>query len=113
MMGMFINTVPTRVTVHGGQSVVSWLAGLQEREVESRNYDFVSLAQVQGWSDLPGGVNLFDSAVVFENYPIGDTSAEARIQAREIELVDTTNFPLTLSAFLDDRLRFDLGYDPA
>jgi len=67
MIGMFINTVPTRVEVQQGRDVVSWLRGLQAEQVESRRFDFVSLAQLRAWSDLPGGTNLFDSIVVFEN----------------------------------------------
>ncbi|MCA1681918.1 MAG: condensation domain-containing protein, partial [Actinobacteria bacterium] len=113
MIGMFINTVPTRITVPNDQDVVSWLRGLQTEQVESRRFDFVSLAQLQTWSDLPGGVNLFNSAVIFENYPIDEASiAENGLRIRESQAVETTNFPLTLIAYLDDRLNLQLGYDP-
>ncbi|MGH3903464.1 MAG: non-ribosomal peptide synthase/polyketide synthase, partial [Pseudonocardiaceae bacterium] len=113
IVGMFINTVPTRVQVQQGQDVVTWLRGLQAEQVESRRFEFVSLAQLQTWSDLPGGMNLVDSVVVFENYPIDDAAADdAGLRVREVQALDTTSFPLTLSAYLDDRLRFDLGYDP-
>ncbi|MGH4018676.1 MAG: non-ribosomal peptide synthase/polyketide synthase, partial [Pseudonocardiaceae bacterium] len=113
MVGMFINTVPTRVEVRDGQDVVSWLRRLQDDQTETRRFDFVSLAQLQSWSDLPGGISLFNSAVVFENYPIEDTSIDdAGIRVRDVETLDTTTFPLTLSARLDDRLYFDLAYDP-
>src|SRR5438045_8130885 len=44
MVGMFINTVPTRVQVHSGQSAASWLRALQDAESDSRRFDFVSLA---------------------------------------------------------------------
>ncbi|MDQ4092560.1 MAG: condensation domain-containing protein, partial [Actinomycetota bacterium] len=113
MVGMFINTVPTRVQVSDEQDVVSWLRQLQAEQVESRNFDFVSLAQLQAGSNLPGGTNLFDSVVVFENYPLQGTSDDAGLQVREVYGFDATTFPLTLSAYLDDRLRFDLAYDPA
>ncbi|MBA2322789.1 MAG: non-ribosomal peptide synthetase, partial [Pseudonocardiales bacterium] len=61
MVGMFINTVPTRVRLDGGQDVLSWLRELQAQQSESRGFDFVSLALLQAWSDLPAGLNLFDS----------------------------------------------------
>ncbi|MCA1681602.1 MAG: amino acid adenylation domain-containing protein, partial [Actinobacteria bacterium] len=57
-----------------------------------------------------GGTNLFDSIVVFENYPIEDT--EDGLRAEDVEVRDTTNFPLTLSAYLDGQLRFDIAFDP-
>ncbi len=113
MVGMFINTVPSRIRVRHGENLVSWLRKLQIEQTESRRFDFVSLARLQALSGLPGGANLFDSLVVFENYPIDDTSATGEgLRVREGEALDTTNLPLTLSAFVDDRLRFNLAYDP-
>jgi amino acid adenylation domain-containing protein/non-ribosomal peptide synthase protein (TIGR01720 family) len=112
MVGMFINTVPTRVAVDGGQNLVSWLRTLQTEQSAARQFDFVSLSQLQTWSDLTGGVNLFDSVVVFENYPIGGAASASMPDVLEVDGVDTTNFPLSLSAYLDKRLCFDLDYDP-
>ncbi|MCT9935260.1 amino acid adenylation domain-containing protein, partial [Planotetraspora sp. A-T 1434] len=111
MVGMFINTVPTRVAVQGEEGLVPWLRRLQEAQSESRQYDFVSLAQLQGWSDLPPGTNLFDSMVVFENYPYDADGAEGP-RVREVRARDTTNFPLSLRAYITDRLDVDLAYDP-
>ena len=111
---MFINTVPTRVQIAEGQDVVSWLRGVQAEQVESRRFDFISLAQLQAWSDLPAGANLFNSAVVFENYPLDEEAiAENGLQIHDMQAVDTTNFPLTLGAYLEQRLGFRLSYDPA
>jgi non-ribosomal peptide synthetase component F len=113
MIGMFINTVPTRVTINHHQDTITWLRQLQTEQVESRRYDFVSLAQLQTWSDLPPATNLFNSAVVFENYPFNEaTITDNNLHIREIQAVDTTNFPLALSAHLDKQLRFALAYDP-
>ncbi|MCA1681985.1 MAG: condensation domain-containing protein, partial [Actinobacteria bacterium] len=113
MVGMFINTVPTRIQIRDEDTVVSWLQDLQATQVEARRFDFVSLTQLQTLSDLPGGVNLFDSIVVFENYPINDKiAAENGLQIHEFQAVDTSNLPLTLSAHLDERLSFELAFDP-
>ena len=109
MIGMFINTVPTRVDVDGGRGAVSWLRELQEEQTESRNFDFVSLAQLKAWSDVAGAANLFDSLVVFENYPIEDTLGENGIRVSDVEMLDTTSLPLALSAYLD-RYLFCCGY---
>ena len=45
---------------------------LQAAQSEARSFDFTSLGQLQAWSDVPAGQNLFDSMVVFENYPISE-----------------------------------------
>ncbi|MGH3886377.1 MAG: amino acid adenylation domain-containing protein, partial [Pseudonocardiaceae bacterium] len=114
MAGMLINTVPTRIEVHESQNVVSWLQELQTTQVEARNFDFVSLAQLQAWSDLPGGVNLFDSAVVFENYPFDEESiAEKGLQIHQFQAVHTTNFALAAVVLPGQRLSIELDYDPA
>src|SRR5439155_1046967 len=101
MVGMFINTVPTRVTVQSGQPTGEWLRELQARESDARRFDFTALSQLQTLSGVSG--SLFDSAVVFENYPFDDTAgAQEGLRVRDVRAVDTTNFPLTLSAYLAD-----------
>jgi non-ribosomal peptide synthetase component F len=78
MIGLFINTVPVRVRVNQAENVLSWLQRLQADQIESRRFDFVSLAQAQALSAVPGGTSLFDSIVVFENYPYSTGSVSGR-----------------------------------
>ncbi|CUW25653.1 non-ribosomal peptide synthetase [Streptomyces reticuli] len=113
MIGMFINTVPTRVGVPDGP-VLPWLRGLQDRQSDARRFDFLALPRIQAVSDVPSGEPLFDSMVVFENYPV-DESATARtgVRVEEVRADDATTFPWALRAHLAGRLGFDLAYDPA
>ncbi|NJC68071.1 non-ribosomal peptide synthetase, partial [Planosporangium flavigriseum] len=112
--GIFINTLPVRVTVDDGADMVGWLQQLQSAQAEARKYDFVSLAQLQTWTDLPAGANLFDSAVVFENYPINDEAAAAHgLRLRDLQALETTNYPLIAVVSPGRRLSVELGYDPA
>ncbi|MGW7573424.1 non-ribosomal peptide synthase/polyketide synthase [Streptomyces sp. NPDC054765] len=114
MVGMFINTVPTRVRTDGAQDVLSWLRDLQEQQSDSRHFDFVSLARIQALSELPPGEALFDSMMVFENYPFDEAAAAgAGIRIQDVRAEDATSFPLCLRAYLADRLGFDLAYDGA
>jgi len=66
--GIFINTLPVRVTVDESVPMAEWLRRLQAAQADARRFDFVPLARIQAESALPGGVDLFDSLVVFENY---------------------------------------------
>ncbi|MGM9334861.1 non-ribosomal peptide synthase/polyketide synthase [Streptomyces murinus] len=113
MIGMFINTVPTRVRVPAGP-VLPWLRGLQDRQSDARRFDFLALPRIQAVSQVPPGEPLFDSMVVFENYPV-DESATARtgVRVEEVRADDATTFPWCLRAHLAGRLGFDLAYDPA
>jgi non-ribosomal peptide synthetase component F len=70
---LFINTLPVRVRVRGQERVVEWLRELQAEQVELRQYEYSPLVAVQGWSEVERGRSLFESLLVFENYPV-DTS---------------------------------------
>ncbi|MBP2473359.1 amino acid adenylation domain-containing protein/non-ribosomal peptide synthase protein (TIGR01720 family) [Crossiella equi] len=111
MVGLFINTIPTRIRVRSGQTLLPWLRGVQEEQAESRRFDFASLAQLQGWLDLPGGTGLFDSIVVFENYPFDPAGLGLTLLSSQDE--EPTNYPLTVVVSPGEQLGFRLDYDPA
>ncbi|MGH3535910.1 MAG: non-ribosomal peptide synthetase, partial [Pseudonocardiaceae bacterium] len=112
--GIFINTLPVRVYLSREAGAVEWLQELQAAQAESRRFGFMSLAQVQTSSDLPGGEHLFDSIVVFENYPINDEAAAAHdLRVRELQAVETTNYPLSVVVSPGRQLSVDFGYDPS
>ena len=114
MVGMFINTVPTRVTVHSGQPVARWLQALQAEQSESRRFDFVSLAELQGWSEVSAAVTLFDSILVFENYPFDDDALAAHgLRMHLVQDLEPTNYPLTVVVSPGDQLAASFDYDPA
>src|SRR5205085_2478130 len=70
MVGLFINTLPLRVRVPSGLSLIPWLKDFQGRLVELRQYEYSSLMQVQEWSEVRRGSALFESIFVFENYRV-------------------------------------------
>ncbi|WP_373293242.1 amino acid adenylation domain-containing protein, partial [Saccharothrix coeruleofusca] len=108
--GIFINTLPVRVLVDGAAPVADWLRGLQAAQVESRRFEHVPLTRLQSWSGVEPGAALFDSAVVFENYP---TELADEMGLRELEAVETTNFALSATVYPARRLEVLLGYEPA
>ncbi|WP_033442423.1 non-ribosomal peptide synthetase [Saccharothrix sp. NRRL B-16314] len=108
--GIFINTLPVRVEVDGTAPVADWLRALQDAQVDSRRFEHVPLTDVQAWSGIERGATLFDSVVVFENYPV--ESAEG-LGLRELSAIETTSFPLSVTAYPAERLGVLLGYEPA
>ncbi|MEU1423136.1 non-ribosomal peptide synthase/polyketide synthase [Kitasatospora sp. NPDC005751] len=113
MIGMFINTLPTRVRVDGGRTAAAWLRDLQEAQAEARRFAAVSLAELTGMSEVPSGSPLFDSMVAFENYPFDEArSAGSGVRLADVSSRDATNFPLVLRAYQGERFGFDLAYDP-
>jgi amino acid adenylation domain-containing protein/non-ribosomal peptide synthase protein (TIGR01720 family) len=113
MIGLFINTLPLRVEVREDQRVSTWLQALQARQVDQRQYEYSPLLQVQKWSDVEPGRPLFDSLLVFENYPVDPLlkalTGELKIVHRH--LAESTNYPLTIVAMPRGRLSFRLAYE--
>ena len=103
-----------RVDMTAPAGVVEWLRELQAEQSESRRFDFVSLSRLQVWSGVGAGVGLFDSIVVFENYPIDDDAAGVHgLRVRELRAVETTNYSLMVVVSPGRRLSVELGYDAA
>ena len=76
MVGLFINTLPVRVQVSPQAGLIPWLHALQAQQFETRQYEHSPLVQVQGWSDVPRGMPLFESLLGFQNYPVASSSSE-------------------------------------
>jgi amino acid adenylation domain-containing protein/FkbM family methyltransferase len=119
MIGLFINTLPVRVQVPYEDSVQSYLKQLQSQLAEMLLYEHNSLIQIQGWSEVPRGLRLFESILAFDNYPV-DISAEKQSGRPEIRNahfeheVDTTfglivaPGPELLLHLIYDSRRFDV-----
>jgi amino acid adenylation domain-containing protein/non-ribosomal peptide synthase protein (TIGR01720 family) len=110
--GIFINTLPVRVTVDSAREIMPWLRDLQDEQARARDFESVPLARTQAWSELPSGVNLFDSIVVFESYPI-DRSTDGGPRLLAAEGKEVIGYPLTLIVYPGAELSFVLRYDAA
>ncbi|RKH35462.1 amino acid adenylation domain-containing protein [Corallococcus praedator] len=115
MVGLFINSLPIRVGLPSGEAVVPWLQKLQARQLELRRYEHSPLVQVKGWSEVPRGLPLFDSLLIFENYPL-DTSLGQNVpglEVRDVESQEQGNYPLIAYVVPGEKLRLSLAYAPA
>lgn len=120
MIGLFINTLPFRVSVPPGERIWSWLEEVQTRHLEARAYEHCSTGEIHLWSGLPGSVPLYDSLLVFENYPTESRTApppDPRPGALEMAVGGPgstgaiTRHPLTLIAGEAAELTVTLIYD--
>lgn len=99
MVGLFINTIPLRVKHNADHSIANLLADVHRHLAASREHEHSSLSRVAEWSELQlqSGQALFDSIVVYENYPLavqGNQLGNARII--DYHLQEESNYPLTL-----------------
>ncbi|QKG84715.1 amino acid adenylation domain-containing protein [Kroppenstedtia pulmonis] len=98
MVGLFINTLPVRVQVEAGKRVWNWLKELQAKEIRRRQYEHTPLVDIQGWSEIPQSMPLFDSLFVFENYPEGRDFQKNTLMMEDVKGAEQSHYPLTLSA---------------
>jgi amino acid adenylation domain-containing protein/non-ribosomal peptide synthase protein (TIGR01720 family) len=113
MVGLFINTLPVRVQVESETELLPWLMQLQQQQVEREQYSYSSLSEIQRKSEVPPGSSLFESIVVFENYPDSDSllSPSDGLQIENLQAIERTNYPLTLVVMPARELWIQISYD--
>jgi amino acid adenylation domain-containing protein len=113
MVGLFINTLPVRVQVSPETELLSWLKQLQVSQVEREQYSYSLLVEIQGVSDVPRNLPLFNSIVVFENYPVDSSLLEGKgsIEISNVRGFERTNYPLTVVVVPDKELFIQISYD--
>lgn len=112
MVGLFINTLPLRLSVLPDATVHQWLQDLLVRNSALREYEQSPLAQVQGWSEVPRGQSLFESLIVFDNHPTDETLEQGMsgLVIEQAMLQGQTNYPLTLNVLPGKALTIAFWY---
>ncbi|MDF5715443.1 MAG: amino acid adenylation domain-containing protein, partial [Rhizonema sp. NSF051] len=118
IVGLFINTLPMRVSVLDEDTVLPLLKQIHLQQVEISQYEYTPLVEIQRISDVPRGLPLFESIVAFENYPV-DAALEQhsqKLHISDVRAIERNNYPLTLIIqpgeqlslrFISDRQRFE------
>src|SRR5262249_22795605 len=110
MVGLFINTLPLRLTLPSGRPLRELLSDVQERQSQLLAQAHVGLAEVQAQAGLG---ELFDALFVFENYPLdrGALDMDAGgLRLTDIAGYDVTHYPLGLAVIPGRELRLRLDY---
>ncbi|MEU4213654.1 condensation domain-containing protein, partial [Streptomyces sp. NPDC026206] len=113
MVGLFINTLPVRVRTTHSDSLLDVLTRLQDQQSGLMEHQYLSLTDLQR---LTGTGELFDTLVVFENYPVDAAALES--SAQELGVVDAAvedslHYPLGLIAMQrDTQLTIHWSYRP-
>ncbi|WP_255779365.1 amino acid adenylation domain-containing protein [Mycetohabitans sp. B5] len=112
MVGLLIHTPPLRFQFSSAQPIIDVLTHVQDQQSCLMEHQHLDLADIQR---LAGLGQLFDTLVVFENYPFDRDAlqvAAADLRITNINGSDTTHYPLSLTAIPGARLSFRLGYRP-
>ncbi len=110
-VGLYINTLPLVSKYKKDETIASWLAELQSGHIQCREHQYMNLADIQKLSGVQG--DLFDSILVFENYPISEAikEEESILNVSELLVQEQTNYPFTIDVnFGGEELHFHFSY---
>ncbi|HEV7920011.1 MAG TPA: amino acid adenylation domain-containing protein [Thermoanaerobaculia bacterium] len=116
MIGLFINAIPVRVGFAPNATTASLLAELHRGFQLAQEHSYLPLNEIQRETAVTAGVPLFDSLLVFENYPIEaamavDTkSASSTLRVEGTGSNEQTNYKLSLICGLAGQLRIRCSY---
>ncbi|MBN3951424.1 MAG: non-ribosomal peptide synthetase [Nostoc sp. NMS7] len=119
IIGLFVNTLPVWVNVNPEQSLLVWLKQLQEQLVEMRQYEWTPLVDIQGWSEVPRSLPLFESILVYENAPIdrvlrdwqGSLEVENATIFSNSSSFYKTNYPIAIAVYPGSNFCIGIDYD--
>ncbi|MET8974171.1 amino acid adenylation domain-containing protein [Streptomyces sp. NPDC004539] len=109
MVGLFINTVPTRVRLRPAAPPAELLREVRDTYATLLDHHHLGLADIQRAAGVP---ELFDTLLVFENYPADLATSGDGLRLAGSSGRDATHYPVTLVALPGRRPRFRLAYRP-
>ncbi|SAL39736.1 non-ribosomal peptide synthetase [Caballeronia telluris] len=113
VLGLFINTLPVITAPLPQRAASAWLRELQSDNAAAAEHAHTPLAEIQRWAGQGGGA-LFDTLVVFENYPVDEAWAgrdERALKMRDLRNIEATDFALTLVIEAGNAMTIDYAYD--
>jgi non-ribosomal peptide synthase protein (TIGR01720 family) len=113
MIGMFINTLPVRVTVDENLPLMQWLQQLQTRHGELTDFEHVPLTQIQAVSRVPSGTALFETLLVVENYPLDEQKLRShRLPVKDLRVDGCDDYAVVMTFLPRSEFAIQLAYDP-
>uniref|UniRef100_UPI000369D97F amino acid adenylation domain-containing protein n=1 Tax=Rhodococcus sp. 114MFTsu3.1 TaxID=1172184 RepID=UPI000369D97F len=114
MIGLFINTLPVRITLDPAEAVGDLVDRVQVEQASLLDHHYLGLTDIQRAAG--NGVS-FDTLTVFESYPVDKAGLSedtdiAGLKVADVLGTDAAHYPLTLVASVDDRLHLKVKYLP-
>ncbi|WP_020619065.1 non-ribosomal peptide synthetase [Paenibacillus daejeonensis] len=113
IVGLFINTIPVRMTSDVEDSFATLASRLHAQALNSGNYDYCPLGEVQALSEV--GADTVKTLMIFENY-FERSAPEGLEDSFQIEtdvFREQTNYPVNFMIHYTDVYALNLMYDPA
>lgn len=110
-IGLFINTLPVVQAPRPSQRVSDWLAELQASNLTLQEHGHTPLYRIQQLAGQPGQ-ELFDSLLVFENFPVDKAlrGKHGGPRLADLTISERTHYPVSLSVESGQALVLRLYY---
>ncbi|HEX6912007.1 MAG TPA: amino acid adenylation domain-containing protein, partial [Longimicrobium sp.] len=121
IVGMFINTIPVRTSVDDSMPVDEWLRGIHREHAAAGEFEHAPLAEMQKWAGVHEKAGLFETLLVYENYPLvtagaeddGGPPPEGALELVGMESTERTDLPLSVAVGpAPDGMRLSATCDP-
>ncbi|MFI5572518.1 condensation domain-containing protein, partial [Streptomyces sp. NPDC051740] len=114
MVGLFINTLPLRLLLDPAESLGGLLERLQREQSALLEYQYIGLADLQR---AIGKGELFDTSMVFENYPLDSAGLDSSADVGGLRLASAQSrsamhYTYGLVAHPGEELSFRLDFQP-
>ncbi|OUM04880.1 non-ribosomal peptide synthetase [Pseudomonas syringae] len=111
-LGLFINTLPVIASPRSEQTVGDWVQQVQAKNIALREHEHTPLYDLQRWARHSGEA-LFDTILVFENYPVSEALQRAPegLTFSDLRNQEQAHYPLTLVVEANDVLSVRFSYD--
>ncbi len=115
VVGLLSNTVPVCIRLDMERSVAASLDEIRAHWVRMRPHERTHLVHIQEWSGVPGGTPLFRTTFGFETETLQDALHRlgSAWRRRNFDLLQWTDYPLTVIAYGGTRVSVEMSYDPA
>jgi non-ribosomal peptide synthase protein (TIGR01720 family) len=117
MVGLFINTVPVRVTRTGdSRSLSGLLHQVRQGAISARPHEYVPLAEIESLSPLKN--RLIDHIMIFENYPVQEElkalsrTGSIGFAVQSMDVFEQTNYDFNLMVIPGETVMLRFSYNP-
>ncbi|HEY2838917.1 MAG TPA: condensation domain-containing protein [Pirellulales bacterium] len=113
IVGPLVNNVPLRLRVGLDDSLVELCERLGHQQADAQPFEYSPLDQILRAANLPSTRRLFDTLVIYENYPLHGAIERkvGSLTLRDMDGSATSSYPLTLVGLPGDGLTLRLLYD--
>ncbi|MDC5822329.1 amino acid adenylation domain-containing protein [Vibrio europaeus] len=115
MIGLFINTIPLRVTVDDEADLSHLLQNVHQSVISRDEHSYLPLTHIQAQCDVPNNMPLFDHLLVIDNYDLrgavtGEGEEFAGIRVGDSLTQNATHYPLTMHITLANEAKITADY---